>query len=119
MKSNTHPKYYPDAKVTCSCGEQFTTGSTVSEIQVDICSKCHPFFTGEMKFVDTQGRVEKFEQMRQKAEKLQTKLGKKSKKALQADASDNQPQTLKEMMTAIKDNQPKPQNKQTNKDSKK
>lgn len=60
MKKNIHPKYYEDALVICACGNRFTVGSTKKEIRVEICSKCHPFFTGEMKFVDTEGRIEKF-----------------------------------------------------------
>ncbi len=60
MKEKIHPKYYTDAKVTCSCGNTFTTGSTRSVLKVDLCSKCHPFFTGEHRIVDTAGRVERF-----------------------------------------------------------
>jgi large subunit ribosomal protein L31 len=60
MKDKIHPKYYPDAKVTCSCGNTFTTGSTRETLHVELCSKCHPFFTGEQKIVDTAGRVERF-----------------------------------------------------------
>jgi large subunit ribosomal protein L31 len=61
MKATIHPKYY-EAVVTCACGNTFTVGSTKQKIDVDICAKCHPFFTGEMRFVDTMGRVEKFQQ---------------------------------------------------------
>jgi len=60
MRDKIHPKYYTDAKVTCSCGNTFTTGSTRKELKVELCSKCHPFFTGEQKLVDTAGRVERF-----------------------------------------------------------
>ena len=61
MKAEIHPTYYPDAKVTCaSCGTTWTTGSTKKEIRVDICSNCHPFFTGKQKLVDTAGRVDRF-----------------------------------------------------------
>lgn len=60
MKKNIHPTWYNDTKVTCVCGNTFTTGSTVPAIRVDICNKCHPFYTGQQKFVDTQGQVEKF-----------------------------------------------------------
>ena len=60
MKANIHPTYYPESKVSCVCGNAFTTGSTVPEIRVEICAACHPFFTGTQKFVDTQGQVEKF-----------------------------------------------------------
>jgi len=61
MKEKIHPKYYAEATVSCGCGNTFTTGSTVEKITVEICSACHPFFTGTQKFVDTAGRVEKFQ----------------------------------------------------------
>lgn len=60
MKKDLHPKYYPEAKVTCSCGNTFTVGSTQEAIEIEICSACHPFYTGEEKIIDTGGRVEKF-----------------------------------------------------------
>ena len=60
MKDGLHPKYV-ECKVTCGCGETFTTHATQSEINVEICSKCHPFYTGKQKLVDTAGRVEKFQ----------------------------------------------------------
>lgn len=59
MKEGIHPNY-KEVKVTCACGETFTTKSTTNNIRVDICSKCHPFFTGKQKLVDAEGRVEKF-----------------------------------------------------------
>lgn len=61
MKANIHPVWFPEAKVICACGEQFTTGSTQEVIRVEICSRCHPFFTGKQKFVDTLGQVERFQ----------------------------------------------------------
>jgi len=60
MKPKIHPQYYTDATITCSCGNIFTTGSTKKTLRVELCSKCHPFFTGEQKMVDTAGRVERF-----------------------------------------------------------
>ncbi len=60
MKAKIHPTYYKNATVTCACGNTFETGSTRKELRVDICSKCHPFFTGKQKYVDTGGRVERF-----------------------------------------------------------
>jgi len=60
MKTDIHPTYYENAKVTCACGRTFQIGSTVKEISVEICSACHPFYTGVEKIVDTAGRVEKF-----------------------------------------------------------
>ena len=59
MKQGIHPKYY-EATVTCGCGNTFKTGSTKPELRVDVCSKCHPFFTGKQKLVDTGGRVDRF-----------------------------------------------------------
>lgn len=60
MKVDIHPTWYPEAKVTCACGNTFTVGATVPEIKVDVCYNCHPYYTGQMKFVDTAGRVEAF-----------------------------------------------------------
>jgi large subunit ribosomal protein L31 len=60
MKEKIHPTYYPDALVTCACGNTWTTGSTVKEIHTDVCSNCHPFFTGEQRIVDTEGQVDRF-----------------------------------------------------------
>ena len=59
MKQGIHPEYH-QCKVTCACGETFVTGSVRKEMRVDICSKCHPFFTGKQKLVDTGGRVDRF-----------------------------------------------------------
>ncbi len=60
MKVNIHPNWFPEATVTCACGATFITGSTVPAIRVDICSKCHPLFTGQQKFIDTLGQVDRF-----------------------------------------------------------
>ena len=60
MKANLHPTWYPETKVVCACGNTFTTGSTLPAIRVEICSACHPFFTGSQKFVDTLGQVDRF-----------------------------------------------------------
>ncbi|MCH2309853.1 MAG: 50S ribosomal protein L31 [SAR202 cluster bacterium] len=59
MKPDIPPKYFPEAKVVCSCGDTFTTGATQQELKIEICSTCHPFFTGEQRIVDTEGRVER------------------------------------------------------------
>jgi len=60
VKDKIHPEYYTDAKIVCACGNTFTTGSTQKLLKVELCSKCHPFFTGERRMVDTAGRVERF-----------------------------------------------------------
>ena len=60
MKEGIHPEYYPEATVVCACGNTWTTGATQKEIRTDVCSACHPFFTGEQRIVDTAGQVERF-----------------------------------------------------------
>ncbi len=67
MKKDIHPPYHKEANVRCACGTTLTVGSTKPEIQVEACSKCHPFFTGEEKLLDVAGRVEKFKTRRAKA----------------------------------------------------
>lgn len=99
MKTNTHPQWYPNTKVTCACGNTFTVGSTVPEIRVEICSKCHPFFTGQMKYVDTAGQVEKFQKKQAKgltkAADLAIKKAKKQQKLIEEKEG---PKSLKEML---------------------
>ncbi len=60
MKEEIHPTYYPEALVVCACGNTWTTGSTIKEIRTEICSNCHPFYTGEQRIVDTEGQVDRF-----------------------------------------------------------
>lgn len=68
MKKEIHPTYFEDAKVTCACGNTFSIGSTKEKIEVEICSNCHPFYTGNDKVIDSAGRVEKFKTKRAQAE---------------------------------------------------
>ena len=79
MRDKIHPEYV-DAVVTCGCGESFETRSTKPKIQVEICSKCHPFYTGKQKFVDTAGRVEKFQKKYGWSEKTAEEHASKGKK---------------------------------------
>ncbi len=79
MKQGIHPNWHNDTAVTCSCGNTFQIGSLTDVLTVDICNKCHPFFTGEMRFVDRQGRVEKF--IKKMASAKVTAAAKKNKKA--------------------------------------
>jgi large subunit ribosomal protein L31 len=82
MKKDIHPVYYSDAVVKCACGNSFTTGSTVKEIHIEICSSCHPFYTGKQKLIDNAGRVERFKKIQaKKAEISKIRKGKKVKKA--------------------------------------
>lgn len=83
MKKDIHPKYNPKAEVICACGNSFTVGSTADKIEVELCSACHPFYTGKQKLVDTARRVEKFQaRIAQKAtDKVKAKKEKEAKRA--------------------------------------
>lgn len=96
MKTAIHPDWNNNVQVTCNCGAKFVTGSILADIKVDICSKCHPFYTGEMRFVDVQGRVERF-QAKQKA--AQTMIAAKKQKIQKKQQA---PKSLREMLTAAK-----------------
>jgi large subunit ribosomal protein L31 len=78
MKKDIHPEFFKKAKTKCACGAIFEIGSTVEKLETEICSKCHPFFTGKEKIIDTAGKVEKFKARRAKAETV--KKTKKTKK---------------------------------------
>lgn len=73
MKKDIHPQYYKDAKITCACGASFEVGSSEKAIHVEICSMCHPFYTGKEKLLDTAGRVDKFKKRMAAAEGFKTK----------------------------------------------
>jgi large subunit ribosomal protein L31 len=88
VKEKIHPTWYPEARVHCACGNTFITGSTKAEIAVEICSACHPLFTGQQKLVDTAGRVDKFQQRaaiakRKQEEAAARKLAREAKKTAQ------------------------------------
>jgi len=101
MKNDIHPKWFANTKVTCACGNTFTVGSTKEEIRVDVCSACHPFFTGQQKFVDSLGRVEKFQKRKAAAvtDLVSRKKKKLQKKIEEAKLEDLRPKTFKEMLT--------------------
>jgi len=85
MKKDIHPKYHDKTKVTCACGNTFETGSTEAELKVDLCSACHPFYTGKQKLVDTARRAEKFHAKVAKQKEVSTdRKGKKVKRAAKA-----------------------------------
>ncbi len=83
MKANLHPEYHKDAKIICVCGNVITVGSTVPETHVELCSNCHPFYTGKKVLVDTEGRVQKFKnkQAAKEGKQTQTKKEKADKRA--------------------------------------
>lgn len=81
MKKDIHPQYYPEAKVECACGNVFVVGSTLPELKTELCSNCHPFYTGKQKLVDTARRVEKFQAKTAAKAKLSGVRGKTAKRA--------------------------------------
>ena len=88
MKEKIHPTWYPEARVHCACGSVFTTGSTLKEISVEICSACHPLFTGQQKFIDTAGRVDKFNQRLAAAEQKKSEAAERKRKKVEAAAAE-------------------------------
>ena len=94
MKAEIHPKYYPDAKVRCACGVTHTVGSTKESYSIDICSACHPFYTGKQKLVDTAGRVDKF-MARQRA----AAVHQAERRAIEKKRAAHKAETLEEKIT--------------------
>lgn len=92
MKEDIHPDYYPEAKVVCACGNTWTVGSTQPEIRTDVCSECHPFFTGQQRLVDSGGQVERFlkklERRKKKAAELERRRAEKTSPELPIDELD-------------------------------
>lgn len=86
MKKDIHPQYNTEAKVICACGNNFTTGSTMDEIKIELCSACHPFYTGKQKLVDSARRVEKFQNKQKAKSEIGEKKGKTAKRAAKAAA---------------------------------
>jgi large subunit ribosomal protein L31 len=96
MKQAIHPQYFEQATITCACGNIFKTGSTLEVIHVELCSKCHPFYTGEQKFVDSGSRIEKFQKKQEVAKLHVTK-----KKEKEEQKQSNAPKTLREMLMEV------------------
>ena len=97
MKTGVHPQYFDNAQVICACGNMFKVGSSKDIIKVEVCHKCHPYFTGEMKFVDTMGRVERF-QKKQKDSIESLKIIAEKKKKKTETKSEYHPKSLREML---------------------
>jgi large subunit ribosomal protein L31 len=93
MKQAIHPQFFENAQVICQCGNKFTIGSTQEVIHVELCDKCHPFYTGEQRFVDTGNRIDKFNK---KVVAGQLHVSKKKEK--EQKKADNAPKTLREML---------------------
>ena len=90
MKENIHPQYNTNTQVVCACGNSFTTGSTKDEIRVEICAKCHPFYTGKLRLVDTAGIVDKFKRRQAKSEEAASQKKEKKPRKTQAEKASAQ-----------------------------
>lgn len=99
MKTNIHPTYYKETKVICACGNIFTIGSTMETVRVELCNKCHPFYTGAQKFIDTASRIQKFQSKQQKAAQFRAKVVKKQEEKIKKQEG---PKTLAEMLASLK-----------------
>ena len=95
MKANIHPQYFENAQVVCACGNRFVIGSTKEIIHIELCNKCHPFYTGEQRFVDSASRIQKFQK---KQEIAKQHIAKKVEKKELEKKKDEAPKTLREML---------------------
>jgi large subunit ribosomal protein L31 len=103
MKAVIHPKWYNDAKITCACGNTFTAGAVTETIYVEVCSQCHPFYTGQMKYLDAAGRVEAFKtKLSQASKKVVSKADKrKIKKEKRIKEEMNRPDSLAQLRKQV------------------
>lgn len=99
MKPDIHPQFHEEAKVTCSCGHTFATGSTKQEIHVEVCYKCHPLYTGEKRYIDTLGQVGRFQKRQEIGKTYQEKLSTKKAKKIQKE--EKRPKSLRELLLEI------------------
>src|SRR3989344_8873458 len=99
MKANTHPQYFSEAQVICVCGNKFKTGSTKETLHVELCYNCHPFYTGEQRFVDSASRIQKFQNKQQVAN---TYKATKQKKVEEIKKKADAPKTLRELLMGLK-----------------
>ncbi|HET9946995.1 MAG TPA: 50S ribosomal protein L31 [Patescibacteria group bacterium] len=98
MKSNIHPTYFADAQIICACGNVITAGGTHQKIHIELCSKCHPFYTGAQKFVDSANRIDKFQKKQDIASKYKATVVKKKEEEKQKSSG---PKSLAEMLAAL------------------
>lgn len=99
MKANIHPKFHDNAQVICVCGNRFTTGSTQETIHIELCNKCHPFYTGEQRFVDRGSLIQKFQKKQQVASEYKAKH---KQKVEEKKKRENGPKSLREMLMGLK-----------------
>ena len=103
MKEEIHPTYYPEATVTCACGNTWKTGSTQESLRTDVCSACHPFFTGEQRIVDTEGQVDRFYKKIKSYEELEKAKSERETKKVVADVPVEQLEMAARVTNALVD----------------
>jgi len=81
-RKNIHPKYYPKSKIKCACGAKFAIGSTKEKMETEICSQCHPLYTGKQKFIDSAGRMERYKKIMSKSEELKKQANSRKKQKI-------------------------------------
>jgi large subunit ribosomal protein L31 len=101
MQVKIHPTYYPDAAVKCNCGATYTVGSTMPEIHVEVCSNCHPFYTGKQNLIDTAGRVDQFKARSKRAAEIKEAVAAKPKKSKTVDKPETSTETLKKLKKTV------------------
>lgn len=99
MQAQIHPKFNTDVEVRCTCGNTFITGSTTDSISVEICAQCHPFYTGEQKFVDTKGNVDRFLKKAEDAKKYKAQI--QAKKSKKIDKTERETKSLRELLGEV------------------
>ena len=104
MQTNIHPQFYPEAKVTCACGNAFVMGLSIPQLTVEVCSNCHPFYTGQMKYVDTAGRVDAFKAKQAGAAKqvISKAAKRQAKKLKRIESERGRPTSLAELRKSKK-----------------
>jgi large subunit ribosomal protein L31 len=115
MKAKIHPTWYESATVVCACGNKFTVGATVPKLELEVCSNCHPFYTGQMKYVDTAGRVDAFKEKQKKAagkvlSKSEKRKLKRQKREAKLQEELSRPDTLTELRSVTKKKKNKSKN---------
>jgi large subunit ribosomal protein L31 len=104
MKTQTHPTWFPEAQVKCACGNVFVVGATQEKLEIEVCSNCHPFYTGQMKYLDTAGRVDAFKERQKHAAKkvLSKSSRRKIKREKRLSEELDRPDSLEELRNRIK-----------------
>ncbi len=115
MKKKIHPEYYKEATITCACGNVFNVGATQEKIEIEICSACHPFYTGKKKLVDSTGQVDRFKKIMEKAQAIKKEAAERKKAKAKKASKNSKKKTAKKTTKATKKEAPKSKKKSSKK----